>query len=953
MRSKTPHTQKPRFFRYREGSLFSPLIEPFFLLFFSLLCFSFIFCPRIFASPAKDGPQTKKPDLPAPASLRLDESFFKAFEFRSLGPYRCGSWVTDFAVPEKPAKEHLYTFYVGTRNGGVWKTTNNGTTFFPVFDDQEYLSIGAIALAPSAPEIVYVGTGEAYCTRSTYRGNGVYKSLDGGQTWKHLGLEETHHIARIVIHPENPDIVYVAAMGHLFGPNPERGVFKTTDGGQTWSKVLYINDKVGVIDLVMNRQNPNILYAATYEKYRFPWTFEEGGPESGIYKTIDGGQTWKRLTNGLPSGKIGRIGLDIYRRNPAVLYAIVENANLRPATAEEEAQDKRRGVPPQPRPIGGEVYRSDDGGETWHKMNAPQDNIGGKAPYSFNQLRIDPNDDQKIYVTSVSVAHSFDGGRTWRDLDWPPTLFPRMFGDVRTIWIDPENSDRIFLGSDGGVHISYDGGQTCDHFHNLPLGEFYAIAVDMEEPYNVYGGMQDHDSWKGPSNGPSGYVSLEDWVTVGTQDGMYNQVDPNDSRWVYNTFQFGGHSRVDQKLGLMTSIVPRREPGKPAYRWNWTPPLIISPHNSQILYTGAEVLLRSLDRGDHWQEISPDLTRNDPKKTAGRGSVTYCTITTISESPLKPGLIWVGTDDGKVWVTQNGGVSWTDVSANLIKAGAPDERWVSRVLASFHKEGRAYVTKTGLRHEDFRPYVFKTEDYGTTWKAITQGLPERSVNVIFEDRKNPNLLFVGTDGGVYVSLDGGDNWVRFKSNLPTARVSDLLVHPRENDLVVATYGRGLYITDISALQELTAEVVEKDVHLFSLEPVRQRITRNWGNYQLYGDRVLVTPNEPNAVTINYYLKRALGQKVKIIIKDPYGNVLRELEGPAEAGINRVRWDMRADRAQGEAPGIGSRPGRGRLTELVEPGEYVVVLEASGQILQGKALIKGRLSWAIGPFPVLR
>ncbi len=950
MKPKTFDSQM--FVRFKKASFLIALTKAFILILFVLLCFNSIFYPRIFASPTPHGAQTKKPDLPAASSLRLDESIFKAFEFRSLGPYRCGSWVTDFAVPEKPAKEHLYTFYVGTRNGGVWKTTNNGTTFFPVFDDQEYLSIGAIALAPSAPEIVYVGTGEAHCTRSTYRGNGVYKSLDGGQTWKHLGLEETHHIARIVIHPENPEIVYVAAMGHLFGPNPERGVFKTTDGGQTWSKVLYINDKVGVIDLVMNRQHPNILYAATYEKYRFPWTFEEGGPDSGIYKTTDAGQTWKRLTTGLPSGKIGRIGLDIYRRNPAVLYAVVENANLRPPTAEEEAQDKRRGVQPQPRPIGGEVYRSDDGGETWRKMNSPKDNIGGKAPYSFNQLRIDPNDDQKIYVTSVSVAHSFDGGRTWRDLDWPPTLFPRMFGDVRTIWIDPENSDRIFLGSDGGVHISYDGGKTCDHFHNLPLGEFYAIAVDMEEPYNVYGGMQDHDSWKGPSNGPSGYVSIEDWVTVGTQDGMYNQVDPNDSRWVYNTFQFGGHSRVDQKLGLMTSIVPRREPGKPAYRWNWTPPLIISPHNSQILYTGAEVLLRSLDRGDHWQEISPDLTRNDPKKTAGRGSVTYCTITTISESPLKPGLIWVGTDDGKVWVTQNGGVNWTDVSANLIKAGAPDERWVSRVLASFHKEGRAYVTKTGLRHEDFRPYVFKTEDYGITWKAITPGLPERSVNVIFEDRKNPNLLFVGTDGGVYVSLDGGANWVRFKSNLPAARVTDLLVHPRENDLVVATYGRGLYIADISPLQELTAEVMGKDVHLFSIEPVRQRITRNWGNYQLYGDRVLVTPNEPNAVTISYYLRKDLSQKVKIIIKDPYGNVVRELEGSAGAGINRVRWDMRADRPQGEAPGIASRPGRGRLTEMVEPGEYVVVLEASGQTLQGKALIKGRLSWAIGPFPVL-
>lgn len=919
------------------------------LILITLLLINFLFGSPLYAE-EKALVKPEKPALIQAGSSQPGlESLLKAFEFRALGPYRCGSWITDFAVPEKPTKEHLYTFYVGTRNGGVWKTTNNGTTFFPIFDDQEYLSIGAIALAPSNPEIVWVGTGEAYCARSTYRGNGVYKSLDGGKTWQHMGLEETHHIARIIVHPENPDIVYVAALGHLFGPNPERGLFKTTDGGKTWSKILYINDKVGVVDVVMNRENPNILYAATYEKYRYPWTFEEGGPESAIYKTTDGGKTWKRLTNGLPSGRIGRIGLDIYRRNPNILYAIIENANFRPATPEEEAQDKRRGIQPQPRIVGGEVYRTDDGGETWRKMNSPKDNIGGKAPYSFNQIRIDPKDDQKIYVTSVAVAHSFDGGRTWRDLDWPPTFFARMFGDVRTIWIDPENSDRIFLGTDGGVHISYDGGKTCDHLHNLPLGEFYAIAVDMEDPYNIYGGMQDHDSWKGPSNGPSGYISIEDWVTVGTGDGMYNQVDPNDSRWVYNTLQFGGHSRVDQKLGIATSIVPRRDPSQPPYRWNWTPPLIISPHNSQIIYTGAQVLLRSLDRGDHWQEISPDLTRNDPKKIAGRGNVTYCTITTISESPLKPGLIWVGTDDGKVWVTRNGGANWTDVSANLIRAGAPDERWVSRVLASFHQEGKAYVTKSGLRSDDFKPYVYVTEDYGATWKPIIQGLPDRSVNVIFEDRKNPNLLFVGTDGGVYVSIDGGTSWHRFKNNMPTVRVTDLLIHPRENDLVVGTYGRGIYVTDISPLQEMKREILNKDIHLFSIEPVVQRITRNWGNYRLYGDRVLVTPNEPNAITINYYLKSALPTKVKITIKDAYGQVLRELEGPAEAGLNRVLWDMRASRAQ-EAAAAG-QPAMRRMAGLVEPGEYLVVLEAAGQKVEARARIKGRQSWAIGPFPV--
>jgi len=816
--------------------------------------------------------------LPAGQDARFTGAFFDRLAWRNLGPYRTGAWLTAIAVPDAPLAAHLYTFYVGFRNGGVWKTTNNGTTFEPLFDTQASLSIGAIDVAPSDSNVVWVGTGEAYSARSSYSGDGVYKSLDAGKTWAHMGLRDTHHISRVLIHPKNPNVVFVAAMGHLFSANDERGLFKTEDGGKTWAKVLFVDSNTGVIDLVLSRKDPNVLYAATYELKRKPWDLDIGGPGSGIWKTTDGGRKWTRLGGGLPSGRIGRIGIDLFQANPNILYTIVENANLRKPTEQEAARDRERPKPSET-VVGNQVYRSDDAGKTWRMTHDPSIAVGSKAAYSFNIIRVNPGDPNHIAVISDSMPNSSDGGKTWQGTSWPPKgMFVKAFGDFRAMWWDPQNPDRIIAGSDGGLNISYDRGKTVDHFVNLPVGEFYTVEADMEVPYNIYGGMQDHDSWKAPSNSWSGEINVADWITVGEGDGMYNKVDPGDSRWLINSREFGSHRRIDQKLRTMTDIMPRRPKGEAPLRWNWTPPIALSPHNASIVYTGAQVLLRSLNRGDAWQEISPDLTTNDAAKTYGRGNIQHCTLTTISESPTTPGVIWTGSDDGTVQVTRTHGASWTDVTAAIAKAGGPADRWVSRVFASAHDAGTAYVAKTGFRLDDFKPYVFKTTDYGATWTALSAGLPEQPVNVVWEDRGNRHLLFVGTDKGVWTTIDGGSRWVRMKGDMPNGPVHDLLVHSRERDLIVGTYGRAIFVTDVSALQQLTEAVLAEDVHLFDIEPRRPFQASGWGNYDFYGDRYRPTPNEPSAFAINYYLRDGAKGNVSVKITTAAGQLDMRNEG---------------------------------------------------------------------------
>jgi photosystem II stability/assembly factor-like uncharacterized protein len=869
---------------------------------------------------------------------RIDDLLRVGFPYRNLGPFRAGAWISDIAVPEAPLKSHLYTFYVAARSGGVWKTTNNGTTFEPVFDNQNVVSIGALAIAPTDENNVWVGTGDASCTRSAYWGDGVYQSTNGAKTWRRMGLADSHHIARIVIHPTNPEIVYVAAMGHLFSTNQERGVFKTTDGGKTWKKVLYVNDRTGAVDLVINRSDPSTLYAATYDCMRYPWQLQDGGPGSGIHKTTNGGATWRRLEGGLPAGEIGRIGIDIYQKDPRTLYALIDNRNKRRATEEEMRQARARNIPVRERAVGGEVYRTDDAGATWHKVSAEGGDLSRKTGYAFNQLRIDQKNPNRLFITGANLSSSEDGGKTWAGAGpMQSRPFRRAFGDFRTVWIDPQNSDRIIAGSDGGVFISYDGGQTCDQLNNLPLGEVYALTVDMENPYNIYAGLQDHESWKGPSNGWSGSVGLADWVTVGVGDGMYNQVDPTDSRWLYNTQEFGRHARLDQKTRARKIIAPTRPPGEPRgqsmLRFNWVAPLRLSPHDPQTLYAGAQVLFRSRDRGETWQEISPDLTTNDPVKISPPGAaIQHCTITTISESPAQAGVIWVGTDDGKAHVTADAGGSWNDVTKAIAQAGGPEDAWVTRVFASHHKAGVAYVAKSRHRQDDFRPFLYKTTDFGANWRSITTGLPARPINVVFEDQRNPDLLFVGNDVGVYVSLDGGERWSALKGNMPVVAVHDLVVHPREGDLVVGTYGRGIWMTDITPLREMNEELLARDAHLFAVRSRAWRREGALGNYRLHSDRLAVTQNEPNGLTFTYYLKKQVSERVTLIVSDASGKTIRTLDGTAKAGINRIVWDMRdANRSTGFRP-------PGTEVRIVAAGEYLVTLRIGEKQYMQKARV---------------
>ena len=904
--------------------------------------------------------------LIAPSSLRARtqaapgiDAVANVTTFRNVGPFRTSAWISEIAVPDAPVRDHLYTIYAATRSGGLWKTSNNGITWDPISDSVEVAAVGAVAVAPSNAKIVWMGTGDQANARSSYSGKGVFKSVDAGATWQFAGLPDSHHIARIVIHPTNPDVVYVAAMGHLFSRNDERGVFRTRDGGKSWEKVLFLNDGVGATDLVINRRSPNTLYAAMYEKHRTAWQLIEGGPGTGIYRSEDGGGTWRKLEGGLPTGTLGRIGLDLFQRNPMVLYAVVENLNPRPdgvaagtdGTAPAPAGGRGGGRGGGGGPIGNEVYRTTDGGKTWAKTHGYEINVaGGKAPYSFNQLKINPANPDHIIVTSDRMYVSEDAGKTWHS-----RFFNGVFGDFRCMWWDADDPQRIMLGSDGGVNVSYDGGRTADYFPNMRVGEVYAIGVDMDDPYNVYAGLQDHDSWKGPSNSRTGRITLEQWTTVGPGDGMYNQVDPTDSRWVYNTREMGNHGRYDQLTGQRTVIAPPADSGQ-RLRYNWIAPIVLSPHNPQILYAGAQFVFRSLNRGNAWQRISPDLTTNETGKCGlNQGNVPYCTITSIAESPLSAGTIWVGTDDGRVHVTTDHGATWTDATPALTTAGALADRYVSRVFASSHASTTAFVAKNGVRNDDFRPFLYRTTDGGRTWTSIAGNLPDSPINVVVQDRRNGELVVVGNDIGVFFTVDGGRQWTRLRANLPTVAVHDLTIHPRENDLVIGTYGRGVFIGDVTPLQELSAQTLSQPLHVFDIEPRARYGFGAIGNYHLYGDKYLEVPNEPEALVIQYWLKDAAAN-VRITIAGPQGTTVAQMSGPGQAGMNRVQWNMRvtppaaenpagagaAGRGAARGTGAGGGRGGGLGGQPAPVGAYAITVEAGTERVTKTAAIRERI-----------
>lgn len=921
----------------------------FFCLFFLLLSASQL----IFSQP-------KAPDKAKLVPGLGINQILSNIRYRSIGPTRESGRFVDIAVP----LQQPHVFYAAAASGGLWKTTNNGQTFEPIFDNEKVFSIGDIAVAPSNPDILWVGTGEANNSRSSYWGDGVYKSVDGGKTWTNMGLKESHHIGRVVIHPTNPDVVYVAALGHLYTENPERGLYKTADGGKTWTKVLEVvidGRYVGAVDVVINPKNPDVLYAATYDRLRKPWTYQIGGAGSGIYKTTDGGRSWTKLSSGLPGGMLGRIGLDIYPKNPNIVYAVIENVNKPGMSEADRWQEIIEGKSSQGM-IDGEVYRSDDAGESWKKISPPGRSIGGAPGYYYGQIVVDPNDDQVVYVLSVGMFVTRDGGKTW-------TVPFRFGGDNHALWINPKDSNHMLLGYDHGLGVTWDGGKNWYHPDFLPLAQFYAVDFDMSYPYRVAGGLQDNGSVLGPSTkrstssgrgfdfemtaggaaaGPP--ISLEDWFAVGGGDGMFNVFDRKTNRFLYNESQFGVLQRIDLVTGQAKSIAYQRI--KPETRWNWCSPLHVSHHDSDTIYHCGNIVVMSTNRGETWVEISPDLTTNDKSKLpvdgkGGDGNIQYCTITAFDESPLLPGLLWVGTDDGNVWVTRNNGQSWTKLNDKI--KGSPGY-WVSRVTASNFDPGTAYVTYTGYRHDDFRPFIFKTTDFGETWKSITGNLAEGPVNVIREDHKNPNLLYVGTEFGVYISIDGGQNWTKMKNNMPTQPVHDLKVHPRENDLIVATHGRGIFICDVSVIQELTPEILTKDVHLFSIESKVRWATldrRNSSSSNYAGE------SEPLGIVINYSLKAKPKEEVKIQVYK--GNLMiNELKGTANAGLNSVVWNMtgRRERTEAEKKAMQDRikalrnrglSGIGGLeTNYVSyqaaEGEYKFVLIVDGKKFSGAASI---------------
>jgi len=840
------------------------------------------------------------------AQTKISSSTFGAIEARSIGPALMGGRTTAIdGVVSNPK-----TIYVGTAGGGVWKSTTAGMTFEPVFDKHPQ-SIGCLTIDQKNPETIWVGTGESNMRNSVAVGLGLYKSTDAGRNWSRVGLENSEHISKIVLHPNDSKIIYVAVPGKLWSDSPDRGLYKSSDGGKTWDKILYTDEKTGCADIIMDPRNPEVLLASMWQFRRTPYSFVSGGPGSALYKSTDGGKNWRKLNadNGLPAGEIGRIALALAPSAPDNMLAIVES-------------DKTS------------LLISADGGESW-KYQSANSNVTAR-PFYFSTIVVDPKDPKRVYRPAFVFSYSTDGGYSFSEASnaggW-------VHSDHHALWINPNSTNHMYLGTDGGVYMSLDQGVTWSHLNTLPISQFYHVQVDNQSPYNVYGGLQDNGSWRGPSQS-SGGIENRDWESVGGGDGFWVQPDAEDPSIIFSESQGGLVSKMNMRTNQSQMVQPQKVKGEDKYRWNWNTPIVKGEKNPKTLYMGAQYLFKSDDRGYSWQRISPDLTTNDPikQKQAESGGVTvdntsaenHCTIFSIGTSPLDENLIFVGTDDGNIQVTHDGGKNWELISKNI--EGVPAGVWVSRVTPSRFDRNVVYASFDNHAYGDMKTYVAKSVNGGKSWSLISNDkVLQGYAHVIVEDLENRDLLFLGTEFGLYVTNDGGAHWVLYKSNVPEyVGVHDIVIQPQTNDLVLATHGRGIFIVDdISALRRLTPEMLDKDIAALPTRPVA--VTSGHYGQGFPNTDSYAGPNATEMAVVQYYLKDRLSTgEASVEIYDPAGKLVATFPGTKRKGINFVRWDMRSappKAAQGVMVQGEFGVYAGFIGQLVEPGNYTVVVKA--------------------------